>query len=84
MAVKNPRDEIAIKKLGQNVRKQRILKGLTMVRLSELCNVDYRTISNVELGRSNATISLITIIAKSLEIKTVELLEDKDENDLNR
>ena len=81
MAVKNPRDEIAIKKLGQNVRKQRNLKGLSMVKLSELCNVDYRTISNVELGQSNATISLITIIAKALGIKAVELLEDED--DLN-
>jgi transcriptional regulator with XRE-family HTH domain len=75
MAVKNPRDEQAIKKLGQNVRKQRKLKGLSMIELSELCDVDYRTISNVELGQANTTISMITIIATALKIKPAELFD---------
>ncbi|MFA4868086.1 MAG: helix-turn-helix transcriptional regulator [Pedobacter sp.] len=76
MAVKNPRNEQAIKKLGQNVRKQRTLKGLSMVKLSELCNVDYRTISNIELGAANTTVSMVAIIAKALAIHPSVLFED--------
>jgi Helix-turn-helix. len=76
MARKNPKDEQAIKKLAQNVRKQRKLKGLSMIELSELCDVDYRTISNIELGNANTTISMITIIAKALDIQPSQLLEE--------
>lgn len=82
MSKGNPRDQQAIEKLGQNVRKYRILKGLTIVKLSEECDVEYSTISKIERGLINTTISMIVLIAKALTISPSQLLEENFDNNI--
>jgi transcriptional regulator with XRE-family HTH domain len=76
MATSNPKDQQAIEKLGLNVRRLRMIKGVTMVQLAADCNVEYTTISKIERGLLNTTISMISIIAKALEVHPAKLLED--------
>ncbi len=76
MPTPNPREQEAIDKLGQNVRKYRILMGFTMVKLSEECGVEYTTISKIERGILNTSISMIVILARALKIKPSQLLEE--------
>ena len=76
MATKNPRNDKAINTFGQNVRKYRLTKGLTMVELAMLCDVEYGTISTVERGLVNCTISTAYAIAKALEVTLDELLKE--------
>lgn len=68
MATPNPKDQKAIEKLGLNIREIRMNKGMTMVQLAEKCNVEYTTISKIERGLVNTTVSMITIIAKALNV----------------
>jgi len=76
MATPNPKDQKAIEKLGQTIRKIRIEKGLTMVQLAADCNVEYTSISKIERGLVNTTISMISIIAKALQVHPSKLLAD--------
>ncbi|MFC1222695.1 helix-turn-helix domain-containing protein [Pedobacter sp. BG31] len=76
MATKNPRNEKVIKIFGGNVRKYRNLKGLTMVELAGLCDVELGTISTVERGIVNCTISTAHAISNALDITIDKLLEE--------
>ncbi|MBC8987559.1 helix-turn-helix transcriptional regulator [Pedobacter sp. N36a] len=76
MATKNPRNEKVIKQFGINVRKFRELKGLKMVELAVLCEVEYGTISTIERGLVNCTISTAHSVAKALEVTMDQLFED--------
>jgi len=76
MATPNPKDQKAIEKLGSNIRKIRMSKGMTMVQLAGECEVEYTTISKIERGLVNTTISMISIIAKALNVHPTALLED--------
>ncbi|WP_410478985.1 helix-turn-helix domain-containing protein [Pedobacter gandavensis] len=70
----NPRDEELVKIFGENVRNHRTLNGLTMVELAYQCNVEYTTISKIERGKINTTISLAVKIAKVLDVPITDLL----------
>jgi len=76
MAAHNPKDQKAIDKLGATIRFKRVERGLTIVRLAELCEVEYTTISKIERGLVNTTISMIVIIARALKIPPSQLLTD--------
>ena len=76
MATKNPRNEKVIKTFGTNVRKYRIAKGLTMVQLAGLCDIEYGAISTIERGVVNCTISTAYIIARELNITIDRLFEE--------
>jgi DNA-binding XRE family transcriptional regulator len=75
MATKNPRNEELIALFGRNVRKTRIEKGLTMVQLALLCDVEYGTISTIERGVVNCTISTAHSIARTLGTTLDKLTE---------
>lgn len=75
MATKNPRNEKIISQFGLNVRKYRKAKGMTMVELAGLCEVEYGTISTVERGVVNCTISTAYEIAKALEVSIEQLFD---------
>jgi transcriptional regulator with XRE-family HTH domain len=49
-----------------------------MERLAELSDIDYRQVSYVELGQTDASISTLSALCKGLEISLTELL-DADE-----
>lgn len=71
----NPKDDTTIKNFGAAVRQLRKEKGLTLLQLSERCDVDYTTISKIERGLINTTITMVARIAKALEIKPSQLLD---------
>lgn len=76
MPTPNPKDQKVIELLGKNVRSYRTSKGLTIVQLAGKCEVEYTTISKIERGIVNTTVSMISIMAKALEIAPSKLLEE--------
>jgi transcriptional regulator with XRE-family HTH domain len=49
-------------------------KKLSMERLAELSEIDYRQVSYVELGQTDASISTLSALCKGLEISLAELM----------
>jgi len=82
MATKNPRNEELITLFGKNVRKHRLEKGLTMVELALICNVEYGAISTIERGIVNCTISTAYAIAQALGVSLDMLVEKEIRNPL--
>ena len=62
-------------KLGENLRKLRLKKGLSQGDLSKSLGVDRAYISNIENGRMNPTLSTLEKISVALEISSSELLK---------
>jgi transcriptional regulator with XRE-family HTH domain len=54
--------------VGSNLRRLRLQRGLSLVRLSQACGVSRAMLSQVELGRSTPTINVIWKIAHALEL----------------
>lgn len=63
------------KKLGQNIRRIRLAKGMTQGDLCRKLEVDRAYMSNVETGKKNPTLSTIERIAKALSVSVDELLK---------
>lgn len=63
------------KKLGDNIRRIRLEKGLTQIELSKKLKVDRSYVSNVEQGKKNPTLTTIEKIANVLGVSTDELLK---------
>lgn len=76
MGVAQLRDKFAIQLLSTNVRKYRIAKDLTMEMLANLAGIEYSQISRIERGLINTSVSVIFAIAKALDIKPGQLLEE--------
>lgn len=75
MARRNPRNEELVALFGRNVRIRRQEKELTMEQLAALCKVEYGTISTIERGIVNCTISTAYAIAQALDISLDKLTE---------
>ncbi|MEO7213910.1 MAG: helix-turn-helix transcriptional regulator [Mucilaginibacter sp.] len=76
--MKNVRNEQIIKAIGQRVRTIRTEKKLSMERLAELAQIDYRQVSYVELGQTDASISTLSALCKGLQITLAELMDAKE------
>lgn len=63
------------KKLGENLKKIRMEKGITQSSIARRLGVDRSFVSNIENGKTNPTLSTITNLAKSLGVATSELLK---------
>ena len=59
------------KMLGEDIKQRRQLLGITQTDLSELSGVGLRTIVNLENGKGNPTLKVLSTIAEALgmEIK---------------
>lgn len=71
----NIKDEALISAFGKQVRSLRKQRKLSMEKLAELANIDYRQLSYVELGQVNTTISTIYAIAKALDVSLKKLFD---------
>lgn len=71
----NVRDEKLIKKIGLHVRTLRNEKKLSQQELANLADIELSQVSRIELGKSDASISTLSAIAKALKIKLVELFD---------
>jgi transcriptional regulator with XRE-family HTH domain len=58
---------------GNNLRKLRLSKKISMQNLAYAINVEYSQISRIELGKINTSISTANDIANALEIPVSEL-----------
>jgi len=63
------------KKLGENIRRIRLAKGMTQGDLCRKLEVDRAYMSNVESGKKNPTLSTIGRIAKALNVSIEELMK---------
>ena len=71
--VTKTRDIIYCKAFGDNLRKIRNKKGFTMMELAFEAEIEYSQIAKIERGVSNTTISTAFVLAKALDVKTIEL-----------
>lgn len=65
------------KKTGKFIAERRKALGLTQKQLAEKMSVTDKAVSKWETGRGSPDISLLTVIADTLEITVVELLEGR-------
>lgn len=63
------------KKLGANLKKIRLSKGIKQVEIARTLGVDRSFVSNIENGKTNPTLSTIASLAKALGVSTNELLK---------
>lgn len=63
------------KKLGQNIKKIRLARGMTQGDLCRKLKLDRAYTSNIENGKKNPTLSTIANIAKALGVSVDELLK---------
>lgn len=65
---------------GQNLRKIRESKKISMQNLADAINVEYSQISRIERGLINTSIGVAFAISKALEIDIKELFDLKKYN----
>jgi transcriptional regulator with XRE-family HTH domain len=69
------RDVHAINLLANNLKRYRLDKNLTQEELANIAGIEFSTVSRIERGLLNASISLVFAIANALDIKPTQLLE---------
>jgi transcriptional regulator with XRE-family HTH domain len=67
--------EVFLKKLGENIRKTRVSKGMTQVELGDLCNFEKSSINRIEAGRTNPTALTLKVIADCLQVNVSTFFE---------
>ena len=65
----------AAKRLGENIRRIRLEKGMTQGDLCRALDLDRAYMSNVESGKKNPTLATIERLAGALGVASNELLE---------
>lgn len=63
------------KKLGENLKKIRLSKGITQISIAKTLGVDRSFVSNIENGKTNPTLSTISSLAKVLGVTLSELMK---------
>lgn len=63
------------KKLGENLKKIRLSKGVTQISIAKTLDVDRSFVSNIENGKTNPTLSTISSLAKVLGVTVSELMK---------
>jgi transcriptional regulator with XRE-family HTH domain len=63
------------KKLGLNMKRIRLEKGMTQGDICRKLKLDRAYVSNLESGKKNPTLATIEKLAKSLEVSINELIK---------
>ncbi|RZK42718.1 MAG: XRE family transcriptional regulator [Pedobacter sp.] len=71
----NVRNQELINALGSRIKALRKDKQLSMEKLAELAGIDYRQVSYLEHGKTNATISTLHSICKALDMTLSDLFD---------
>lgn len=64
-----------IKKIGKNIVKLRVSKGIRQVDLAFLLDMDDSSLRRLETGKTNPTVKTLHRIAEALEIDITDLLK---------
>jgi len=68
-------DKKALKEFGENLRKLRNDKGLSLREMSYACSIDNSKIAKIEKGKINITLTTLLQLAVALEIHPSTLLD---------
>jgi transcriptional regulator with XRE-family HTH domain len=71
----NPGDTKALKKFGENLRKLRKAKGLSLREMSYACSIDNSKIAKIEKGMINITYTTLLQLALALELHPSALVD---------
>lgn len=63
------------KKVGKRIKAIRVEKKITQQDLADLCGYDISSLSRLEAGRANATLSTLDIVSKALGVAPVEFFK---------
>jgi len=66
-------DKAFIQQLGLNIKQLRQSKGLKLMQLSDICNIEKSNLIRIEQGRTNPTTTTLKIIADALEVRVGDL-----------
>ena len=69
------REKILMKQFGENLKKIRNERKLSVRGLADLADMDYTNISNIENGQSNPSMTTIIFLAEALQVDPKELLQ---------
>jgi len=69
----NIRDKEVLVKFGERLKAVRLEKGLTQESLAYAADVELSQIHRLEAGKTNATLSTITSVAKGLDMSLSDL-----------
>ncbi|WP_410880907.1 helix-turn-helix domain-containing protein [Myroides sp. DW712] len=64
-----------IREIGNKIRAQRELKGLTLMQFADRLNIEYNNLIRIEKGRTNPTIGTLINICNCLDIKLKDLVD---------
>lgn len=65
----------ATQKLGENLKRLRIEKGMSQIVLANILKVDKSYISNIENAKNNPTLATIEKLSGALDVSFNELLK---------
>jgi transcriptional regulator with XRE-family HTH domain len=66
-------DKETLKEFGENLKKIRTRKGLSLRALSYECTIDFSDIGKIERGETNPTLLTLLQLAKALQVSPDEL-----------
>ena len=72
------KDEKYLIELGEKIAELRKKKDWTQLELAEKLKIQRTALTRIELGKVNSTINMLRKIAKTLDIKVIELLDIKE------
>lgn len=64
-----------LKKLGMNVRRERVLKKLSQEKLAELADLNIRTVQRIEAGEITILITTVCRLKSALDCSWDDLLK---------
>lgn len=64
-----------LKKLGENIKRIRMEKGLSLRQMAAYCTIDYSDIAKIEKGTINITLLTLVQLAKALEVQPGEIID---------
>lgn len=63
-------------KIGKRIKQYRTEKGISQEALSDMININYRHISNIENGRRYPSLEIIVAFANAFDVSADDLLVD--------
>ena len=74
-----PGDTKALKKFGENLRRLRKAKGLSLREMSYACSIDNSKIAKIEKGMINITYTTLLQLALALDVHVTSLVDSEQE-----
>jgi transcriptional regulator with XRE-family HTH domain len=69
----------SLEKLGRRVRHFRTEKCLSQEKIAEQCGISSKYISDLERGKANVSVKVLELVATSLGITAIDLLDNEHE-----